>query len=195
MSIDMSAATKTYAFTLFVRGADVLSDENIDALFEAGCDDATFGTRDGAQYGAFDREATSFSRALSSAIHDTIKALPGLEIVRVEPDDLVSMATIAERSGRSRESIRLLTTEQRGPGGFPPPIAYVDRKTRLWHWPDVAHWLTEHDKAKLDVDPEAADLIAALNAAFDLREHTRRLPKPALALVDEALSTTRLARP
>jgi len=191
----MSPAKKTYTFTLFVRGADVLSDESMDALFEAGCDDATFGARDGAQYGEFDREATSFSNALASAIHNMASALPSLEIVRVEPDDLVSMATIAERSGRSRESIRLLAAEQRGPGGFPPPVAYVDQKTRLWHWPDVAHWLTEHDKATLDVDPEAADLVAALNAAYDLREHTRRLPTAALALIDEALSTCRIARP
>jgi hypothetical protein len=71
----------------------------------------------------------------------------------------------------------------------------LDQKTRLWHWPDVAHWLTEHDKAKLDIDPEAADLVAALNAAYDLREHTRRLPNAALALFDEALSASRLARP
>jgi hypothetical protein len=190
----MTPSTKTYSFTLFVKGADVLSDESMDALFEAGCDDATFGARDGAQYGEFDREATSFSAALSGAIHDLVSAVPGLEIVRVEPDDLVSMATIAERSGRSRESIRLLAAEQRGPGGFPPPIAYVDQKTRLWHWPDVAHWLAEHDKAKIDVDPEAADLVAALNAAYDLREHTRRLPKTALALVDEALSASHVAR-
>jgi hypothetical protein len=191
----MTSTAKTYSFTLFAQGTDLLSDESMDALFEAGCDDAIFGTRDGAQYGEFDREATSFSAALASAIHDLTIALPGLEIVRVEPDDLVSMATIGERSGRSRESIRLLAAEQRGPGGFPPPVAYVDQKTRLWHWPDVAHWLTEHDKAKLDVDPEAADLVAALNAAYDLREHTRRLPKAALALIDDALSASRLARP
>lgn len=183
----MSPATKTFAFTLFVQGADMLSDESMDALFEAGCDDATFGARDGAQYAEFDREATSFEKALSSAIRAVTRALPGLTIVRVEPDDLVSMAAIAERSGRSRESIRLLAAERRGPGGFPPPIAYVDQKTRLWHWPDVAHWLTEHDKANVDVDPEAADLVAALNAAYDLREHARRLHKPARALVAEAL--------
>lgn len=75
---------------MFVQGADVLSDKNMDALVEAGCDDATFGARDGAQYGEFDREATSFSGALSSAIHDMTNALPDLEIVRVEPGDLVS---------------------------------------------------------------------------------------------------------
>jgi len=189
----MSPTKKTYSFTLFLQGIDVLTDDSMDALFETGCDDATFGARDGAQYAEFDREAPSFESALSSAIHDLTRALPGLAIVRVEPDDLVSMATIAERTGRSRESIRLLATERRGPGGFPSPVAYVDQKTRLWHWPDVARWLIEHDKAKVDVDPEAADLVAALNAAYDLREHTRRLPRRALALVSEALGETRTA--
>jgi hypothetical protein len=58
-------------------------DDNLDALFEAGCDDATFGARGVAQYGEFDREATSFSTALASAIHTMTSAVPGLEIVRV----------------------------------------------------------------------------------------------------------------
>jgi hypothetical protein len=126
------------------------------------------------------REASSFSEALSSAIRDLTRALPALVVVRVEPDDLVSMATIAKCAGRSREYIRLLANDQRRPGGFPPPVAYVDDKTRLWHLPDVAHWLTQHHKARLDVDPEAADLVAALNAAYDLRKHTRHLPPTVL---------------
>jgi hypothetical protein len=179
--------TTIHSFTLFVQGADLLSDAGMEALYAAGCDDATLGARDGVQYAAFDREAPSFDAALAGAIHDLARALPGLVVVRVEPDDLVTMATIAKRAGRSRESIRLLAAARRGPGGFPPPVAYVDDKTRLWHWPDVARWLAEHDKAVADLDPEAADLVAALNAAYDLREHTRRLPGPALALVAEAL--------
>jgi hypothetical protein len=77
---DVSPVTKSCTFTLFVHGADVLSDESMDPLFEAGCDDATFGARDGAHYGAFDREATSFSAALASAIRDLTGALPNLEI-------------------------------------------------------------------------------------------------------------------
>jgi hypothetical protein len=85
------------------------------------------------------------------------------------------MAAIAERSGLSREYIRLLSVHKRGPGGFPAPVTYADHKTRLWHWPDVAHWLAEHDKAKVEVDAHAADLVAALNAAFDLREHASHL--------------------
>lgn len=176
-----------HSFTLFVEGLDVSSDAHVDALHEAGCDDATFGVRDGAAYAIFDREAASFSGSLRSAIADVLRALPEARIIRIEPDDLVTMATIATRCGRSRESIRLLANEERGPGGFPPPVAYVDERTRLWHWPDVAHWLNEHCKARIEIDADAADLVAAMNAAFDLRDHTVHLSSGDRALVGEVL--------
>lgn len=181
-----------HSFTLFVEGLDVSSDAHIGALYEAGCDDATFGVRDGATYAIFDREAVSFSAALRAAIAAVARALPRARIVRIEPDDLVTMATIAKRCGRTRESIRLLANEARGPGGFPPPVAYVDERTRLWHWPDVAHWLNEHRKAGIEIDTEAADLVAAMNAAFDLRDHTVRLQPSDRALIAEVLDADRL---
>ena len=178
----------THGFTLFFDNVDVLEDEQFDALYEAGCDDALFGMRDGAQYGAFDREASSFSEALASAIRDVTAAVPSLRVVRIEPDELVTMAAIAERSGLSREYIRLLATDARGPGGFPAPVVYADRRTRLWHWPDVAHWLILHRKARVEVDAQAADLVAAMNAAFDLREHAGHLQSERdRALVIQAL--------
>jgi hypothetical protein len=190
----MSSTTKIiHSFTIFFSGTEVLDDEQFDALHEAGCDDALFGVRDGVQYGAFDREAGSFSEALASAIQDVTSAVPSLQVVRIEPDELVTMAAIAKRSGLSREYIRLLSTNQRGPGGFPAPVTYADHKTRLWHWPDIAHWLTEHERAKVEVDAHAADLVAAMNAAFDLREHASHLHnKHDLALVAQALGENTL---
>lgn len=173
-----------HSFTLFVEGLDVTSDAHLDALCKAGCDDATFGARDGAAYAIFDREAGSFSEALRGAMNAVLRALPEAQITRIEPDDLVTMATIARRCGRTRESIRLLANEGRGPGGFPPPVAYVDERTRLWHWPDVARWLNEHRKAKIEIDAGAADLVAALNAAMDLRQHSLRLQPSDRALVN-----------
>jgi hypothetical protein len=178
----------THSFTLYFAGPDILTDENFDALFEAGCDDALFGERDGAQYGDFDREAKSFSDALRTALRDVQKAVPGLRVVRVEPNDLVTMAQIADRSGLTREYIRLFVKGTRGPGGFPPPVAYVDEKSRLWHWPDVAKWLQQNNKGSVEVDVESAELVAALNAAYALNEHGGRLQKKRdLALVGEVL--------
>lgn len=176
-----------HTFTLFVDGLDVSSNAQVDALHEAGCDDATFGVRDGAAYAIFDRQAASFSEALCGAIDAVLCALPQARILRIEPDDLVTMATIARRCGRTRESIRLLANDARGPGGFPPPVAYVDERTRLWHWPDVARWLNENSKASIEIDAGAADLVAAMNAAFDLRDHSQRLEAHDRALVDRVL--------
>jgi hypothetical protein len=190
----MSTASEpgVHSFTLFVEGLDVSSDAHIDALHEAGCDDTTFGVRDGAAYAVFDRMAESFSDALRGAIDDILRALPQARVVRIEPDDLVTMATIARRCGRTRESIRLLANEGRGPGGFPPPVAYVDERTRLWHWPDVARWLNEHRKTSLEIDTEATDLVAAMNAAFDLRDHSDRLQPRDRTLVSEVLQAGHL---
>ncbi len=90
-----------YQFTLAISG-DVEGAETLDALFEAGCDDATFGSIDGVGYGDFVREARSFGEALRSAI-DAVESVAVLRVTRVEPDDLVTISEIAERTGRSLE--------------------------------------------------------------------------------------------
>ncbi len=48
-------------FTLVLQG-DPESDETIDALFEAGCDDATFGTVDHVGYADFVRRRRRSAR-------------------------------------------------------------------------------------------------------------------------------------
>ncbi len=63
-----------HTFTLGIAG-DV--DAKLDALFEAGCDDATFGSINGVHYAVFDREALTFEAAVASAIRD-IESVPGL---------------------------------------------------------------------------------------------------------------------
>ena len=57
-------------FTLAVDGPDLQDDTLIDAVFEAGCDDAAIGRIDGIQYIEFEREAVSLDRATASAIND-----------------------------------------------------------------------------------------------------------------------------
>ncbi len=63
----------TRRFTLIVEGPDLQAERVIDALFQAGCDDATVGRTDGVQYIEFDREAKSFSKAVFSAVQDIEK--------------------------------------------------------------------------------------------------------------------------
>jgi len=160
---------KTYEFTLVLSGFEELTDELEDRLFEAGCDDAVLGIRDQTPYLDFDRESGSATEAVLSAIEAAERSGLGIEVRRVEPDDLVSAAEIGGRTGRSRESIRLLATGKRGPGGFPRPVSGLKRRTRLWRWSEVADWLSNHELADETAELELARAIAAVNGALDLR--------------------------
>lgn len=64
-----------------------------------------------------------------------------LDVAVVELDlDLVSVSDIAERTGRSRQSIRLLADGSRGPGGFPVPLG-TPGGSKVWDWDSVNSWL------------------------------------------------------
>ena len=141
-------------------------DPLIDALFAAGCDDALFGTIDGVGYGDFDREAESFEMAIASAIRDVQST--GLTVIRIEPDDLVTASEIADRLGRSRESVRLWISGERGKGTFPQPLTHFRDRNRLWRWVDVAEW------TGIDQELGSFHFIAALNAALELQRALSR---------------------
>ena len=163
----------THTFTLIVDGPDVTEPPVADALFAAGCGDALLGRRDRVQFVDFDREAPELVQAIVSAI-EQVESVEGMRVLRVEPEDLVSASVIAERTGRSRESVRLLAEGKRGPGGFPAPIAWIDARTRLWHWSDVANWFAEKLDQRVD-DLADARLVAAVNAGLETRNRLDEL--------------------
>lgn len=161
----------THEFTLIVEGADLQDDASIEALFAAGCDDATVGRVGGVQYLDFDREAESLPSAVTAAAHAIEVAVPGARVVHLEPDDLVSMADIAERTGRTRESVRLLVTGERGPGGFPAPATHFRRRHRMWKWQQVAVWFARAlNEPQVAGDPGTAQFITAFNAGLAWRQ-------------------------
>jgi hypothetical protein len=171
------AATETpttYAFTLLIEGPDLQDEERLEALFEAGCDDATFGSRDSIQYGDFDREAPSLAEAIRSAIGDVQAAVPEARVVRVEPEEFVSMKAVADRTGLTKEYVRLLAEGKRGPGGFPAVVRWVDAKTRLWMWSDVAEWFETRLGKHVTVTGET-HAVAAFNGILEVRRHAPRL--------------------
>jgi hypothetical protein len=71
-----------YDFSLIVAGNSEFTDEDADALFEAGCDDGTPGSLCGVASVTFKRAADSLLEAIRSAIRDVRKA--GFEVSRVE---------------------------------------------------------------------------------------------------------------
>ena len=162
----------THHFTLIVDGPDLQGDAVIDALYEAGCDDALIGRTDGIQYVEFDREASGLVDAVTSAVAD-IERVDGVKVVRIADAGLVSMADVAARTGRTREGVRLLVTGARGPGGFPPPVTDPRGRYRLWRWSDVERWLAASlgEAAATEED----HVLAAINASLELRHHGRWL--------------------
>ena len=166
---------QTYTFTLLLHGADPLREDNIGALEKAGCADALFGRRGTVFYANFDREADSFGEAVLSAIEDVERAVPGLKVTRVEPEELVSAAQIAVRTKRTRESIRLLIEGKRGPGSFPTPALWLSSSRKLWRWTDVADWFATCLQAPVS-DVQVAAFVASVNAALAVRRNSAFLP-------------------
>ena len=78
---------KTYSFTLVFAGEfDDLSDQVVDAIREAGCEDSHILLREGVLRISFDRQAPSYRVALYSAIADLEKTGLDLELERVESE-------------------------------------------------------------------------------------------------------------
>ena len=133
---------KIHEFAIIASGLDPEAEDFEDRFFEAGCDDATLSFQKGVIIAEFARDAVSFSKAVTSAYEAVLRA--GATVERVEPDYLVSLSEIAERSGKTRQAISLYTNGERGQG-FPPPVARVTSNHPLWDWEQVAEWLVERD--------------------------------------------------
>ena len=164
----------TFTFTLIVEGTDLQSDDTVDALYEAGCDDALVGRSDGIHYLDFDREAASLEEAVLSAVAD-IESVDGLTVVRLADAGLVSMADIAARAGRTRESVRLLVAGERGPGGFPPPVTDPRSRYRLWRATEVERWMRIHVGDAYETRED--HVRVAINASLELRHHSSHIPE------------------
>ena len=165
----------TFGVVFVMPDTDSL-EHRLDAFAAARCDDAAFmgPATDGSFLAEFDREAPHFTAAVVSAIDDLTAAVDGLRVLRVCPDDLVTISAIADRTGRSDESVRLLVRGIRGPGDFPLAAGRINDKTFIWRWVDVAHWF----ETALDERPSGAEharLIAAINHALQLRAMTDEL--------------------
>jgi hypothetical protein len=146
------------------------TDDELDALFEAGCDDATFGSDRGLPVAGFDREAPALADAIASAVRAVEST--GLTVLRVIDEDLLTLADVADRIGQSRESVRRYVTGVRGPGGFPPPVNPGRDGAVFYRWSEVVPWLREHLHLDVaDVDPA----LVVANLILQARRHRQQV--------------------
>lgn len=157
--------------TFRVVVTDPIDDELADRLFEGGADDGVIETGPEGHSIGFDREAESFGSAVLSAIADVESC--GLEVLRIEPDELVSAADVAERTGRSRQSISSLIAGARGPGDWPRPVA-GNARSSLWRWFEVAAWFERFD-GSVSVNPDHVSVLGAVNWMLATRTRVNAL--------------------
>ncbi|MDR1427669.1 MAG: hypothetical protein LBJ08_07930 [Bifidobacteriaceae bacterium] len=148
---------RTHDFTAYLDHQP--SEIELDALFEVGLDDAT------PEWGGSARPILHVSR-LADTLAEAIVAVDqdlaraGLRMVGVQHEELVGLRDIADRTGRSYESVRLLANGGRGPGGFPAPVD-TPGTWALYRWSQVAQWLQRNYGYDARTAEEATTLDAA----------------------------------
>jgi len=173
---DKQSCEQEYDFALILTGVHDLTSEVQDALFEAGCDDATLSIRYGSIYMEFSRAAVSFKDAILSTLRDVRKANIGADVLRVDECQLVTPAEIARRIGRSRQLVHQYMTGKRGPGGFPAPECNLTDGSPLWAWCAVSYWLLQNDMIRTE-ELENAEIVAAINNALESAHQRVRNPE------------------
>lgn len=162
-------------FTLLLGGVDV-TEEVADALFEAGCDDATLSKRYGNVYLSFSRYSPSLGKAIISAIVDVCSADIGAIVVRVDQCNLVTQSEIARRTQRSRQNIHQYIKGERGPGSFPAQACSIAEGSPLYYWCEVVEWLWENSLVKRE-EVEEANEVTTINNVLEIIRHRSVFPE------------------
>lgn len=160
-----------YEFTLTFRlpTADGDADVYIEALAEAGCEDALVGIGQPGRIALdFAREATSAFEAVSSAVQNVHAAIPGVELIEASPD-FVTTTDVADLAGCSRQNLRKLILNH--PTTF--PLAVHEGSPSVWHLATVLTWLQERQAREVDATLLE---IAQTNMKVNIAKEASRLP-------------------
>ncbi len=89
--IRKAVGMKTYEFDVFLKNVSEVTDDQADALFEAGCDDGTPACSNGLAWIHFDREAVSLEEAIRSAVAQIRSASFNVSKVELDANSAVSL--------------------------------------------------------------------------------------------------------
>ena len=140
----------------------------LDALYQAGCDDAiaAVGTK-GYISLDFNCEANNPQDAIIGAYKRVLKAIPHAKLDRAEPY-LLNVTELAYQFEFSKQNMRKYVRGEMATidAGFPAPV--ISGKTSYWHIAEVAVWLSEN--ANIDISKTRIDTfnsIWGLNQALE----------------------------
>jgi len=167
----LRSKTMEYTFTLKYQLADDdrTSDELVERLGAAGCDDALVGIgQPGRLALEFTRNAPDAIKAVLSALSDVRRAVPSARLIEVAPD-LVGLTDVAEIVGVSRQNMRKLMLAH--PSSFPTPVH--EGSASIWHLADVLTWL--QSKGGYSLTRNVLD-VAQVALQVNVAKEGRRLP-------------------
>jgi predicted DNA-binding transcriptional regulator AlpA len=174
---DERGGVMSQTFSVILRGE--MTPDVIDAIYEIAPDAMLSVDRD--ELGGlleFDRDSRELPLETMLQAMDDLEGIAGIRVERLEPDELVYAAEIAERAGRSRQSVDLLIRGERGPGNFPLPVTHADRRNPLWRWSEVEDWFEAYEGRPVDDSHrELMFSVAAINAMLDIRRNRHWLTK------------------
>lgn len=156
------------------------SDELLERLGDAGCDDALVGIGQQGRIALdFTRTSSSAQKAILSALSDVKKAIPGAKLIEACPD-LVGLTEVADFVGVSRQNMRKLWLAHSPT--FPAPTH--EGSSSLWHLALVLTWLQERGSYPVQRSLlEVAHAAMQVNLVKEAEHMTHRLPKRVQALV------------
>lgn len=161
-----TSLTSQHEFILILTGLTELTPPIMDALFQAGCDDATATLRLGRVFLTFARKSPSLREAILSAIRNVKQAGIGAGVLCVNDSNLVSQAGIARRINRTRQLVGQYVSAKRGPGNFPAPSCDLSEGHPLWQWCEVSSWLWQNGIVGDHVLNESR-VVAAINSVLE----------------------------
>ncbi len=162
---------KEFEFTLKFALEDTSVDASsyIDALGEAGCDDALIGVGQKGRIGLnFCREGDTAMQAIISALKDVYSVIPNARLIEAAPD-LVGISDIAGILAVSRQNIRKIV--QVNIETFPPPLH--EGKSAIYHLFNVLDWF----KDKRAIEPALIE-VARMNMQVNIaKENAKSEPE------------------
>ncbi len=172
----------TYGFSLLftLPAEDEDPDIHVEALYEAGCADATIGIgKLGMIALDFDRDAASAHAAIESAMRDVRKVIPKAKLVEASPD-YVGLTEAAEIAGFSRQNMRKLMLKDTN--SF--PVAVHIGNPAVYHLDAVLKWFK--DVRKIAVRDDLVE-ISTVTRQINLAKELSQLPKRGISKRLQAL--------
>jgi len=157
-----------YQFQLvFLLHPNEDAEQYLDALFEAGCDDALMSIGKAGYLAAdFTRESITAYEAIKTAIKAVTDAISHAKLIKAGPY-IANLSEMANLFGCTKQNLsKYARSESPKKESFPCPI--ISGKVDYWYVLDIASWFYKQDKMNIQKqDIEVLKAIHDLNIAIE----------------------------